>query len=608
MRAAKRERLPVTCDVGIHHVHVSELDLGYFDSHCRLEPPLRSQRDRDALSRGLAEGVVDCLCSDHTPVDEDGKHLPFAEAEPKPGVEPGTATEAVETAVTEYGRSRCGPGWGTGERITAFLAALDEHGPLSWDPGAVGLLAERTGLSPAAAALLLARQPDGHSLDTTLRRILGVTDNEAQVGGQDLGPISRDDLRDLYGDVLPDTLEGIAALWEPDGLLQVAERLAEAWNGLRGRREPLTESTLSALAAAWRPTTVTHLRAFLDPSGHPALAQDAASRLEELRHSQYHTSTVLRFDPEGAEELFPLLGSLAAVVPWAHAELPGGDPFRERVSAALRAVRARLDSPGLLLRAAELWTERQDPLFDAVGGEPYRDATGGTPFARSADNGTVVVTAHAHGHVGLWFRPARLDDSVESAALRGIVDDERNHVHAGNPVRLVDLLRSPGYTAIAERLASGTLAEGARESDPAASVPELLAEAGATLGLSEDAARLYLQLLALLEPTDKLVRAVNGWTPARHRKAGAELQERDLVLAAKRSRAGRALFLPGEWTEVRKAPNLPFESWKRPLYGLSGTGSQVRSPLPERYLPTRPLPEIFTEAWQRVRAGDGPGR
>jgi dihydroorotase len=79
---AKQEGLPVSCDVGIHHVHLCDMDLGYFDSHCRLEPPLRSQRDRDALSRGLAAGVVDCLCSDHTPVDEDGKHLPFAQAEP----------------------------------------------------------------------------------------------------------------------------------------------------------------------------------------------------------------------------------------------------------------------------------------------------------------------------------------------------------------------------------------------------------------------------------------------------------------------------------------------------------------------------------------------
>ena len=82
MRRAKQEGLPVTCDVGVHHVHLCDMDLGYFDSHCRLEPPFRSQRDRDALSRGLVDGVVDCVCSDHTPVDDDGKHLPFAQAEP----------------------------------------------------------------------------------------------------------------------------------------------------------------------------------------------------------------------------------------------------------------------------------------------------------------------------------------------------------------------------------------------------------------------------------------------------------------------------------------------------------------------------------------------
>jgi dihydroorotase len=82
VRRAKAEKLPLTCDVAIHHLHLSEMDLGYFDSQCRLEPPLRSPRDRDALSRGAAEGVVDCLVSDHTPVDEDGKHLPFGEAEP----------------------------------------------------------------------------------------------------------------------------------------------------------------------------------------------------------------------------------------------------------------------------------------------------------------------------------------------------------------------------------------------------------------------------------------------------------------------------------------------------------------------------------------------
>jgi dihydroorotase len=63
-------------------LHLTDTDIGYFDSRMRLDPPLRQQRDRDALRQGLLDGTVDALVSDHTPVDEDAKTLPFAEAEP----------------------------------------------------------------------------------------------------------------------------------------------------------------------------------------------------------------------------------------------------------------------------------------------------------------------------------------------------------------------------------------------------------------------------------------------------------------------------------------------------------------------------------------------
>ncbi len=79
---AKAEGLPVTCDVSINSLHLTDVDIGYFDSRMRLDPPLRQQRDRDAIRAALADGTVDALVSDHTPVDEDAKTLPFAEAEP----------------------------------------------------------------------------------------------------------------------------------------------------------------------------------------------------------------------------------------------------------------------------------------------------------------------------------------------------------------------------------------------------------------------------------------------------------------------------------------------------------------------------------------------
>ena len=81
VRQAKQSGLKVTCDIAVHHAHLSEMDIGYFDPNCNLTPPLRSQRDRDALRAALADGTVDALCSDHTPVDEDAKQLPFGEAE-----------------------------------------------------------------------------------------------------------------------------------------------------------------------------------------------------------------------------------------------------------------------------------------------------------------------------------------------------------------------------------------------------------------------------------------------------------------------------------------------------------------------------------------------
>ena len=79
---AKAQGLPVTCDVSINSLHLTDVDIGYFDSRMRVQPPLRQQRDRDAIRLGLANGTIDALVSDHTPVDEDAKTLPFAEAEP----------------------------------------------------------------------------------------------------------------------------------------------------------------------------------------------------------------------------------------------------------------------------------------------------------------------------------------------------------------------------------------------------------------------------------------------------------------------------------------------------------------------------------------------
>ena len=80
LRAARREGLPVTADVSILHVHGVDTDVGQFDSNWRLDPPLRTQRDRAAIRAALADGTLDAICSDHAPAALEDKLLPFGEA------------------------------------------------------------------------------------------------------------------------------------------------------------------------------------------------------------------------------------------------------------------------------------------------------------------------------------------------------------------------------------------------------------------------------------------------------------------------------------------------------------------------------------------------
>ncbi len=81
VRQAKKQGVQVTADVSAQHCHLTEYDIGFFNSHAHLKPPLRSSRDKYALCQGLKDGSIDAICSDHTPVNDDAKLLPFAEAE-----------------------------------------------------------------------------------------------------------------------------------------------------------------------------------------------------------------------------------------------------------------------------------------------------------------------------------------------------------------------------------------------------------------------------------------------------------------------------------------------------------------------------------------------
>ncbi len=149
VRAAKAEGLAVTCDVSINSLHLTDADIGYFDSRMRLAPPLRQQPDRDALREGLADGTIDALVSDHTPVDEDAKTLPFAEAEPgatglelllglalKWGQESGVGLVRALAVLTSEPARVLGPALGTLQASAGQLVDGGVADVCVFDPGA----------------------------------------------------------------------------------------------------------------------------------------------------------------------------------------------------------------------------------------------------------------------------------------------------------------------------------------------------------------------------------------------------------------------------------------------------------------------------------------
>lgn len=132
VRAAKAEGLPVTADLSINSLHLTDVDIGYFNPAMRLLPPLRQQRDRDALRAALADGTLDALVSDHTPVAADAKILPFGEAEPG-----ATGLELLLSLALKWGQD-------SGLPLPATLARISSA-PVRVLGGALGSLAASAG-------------------------------------------------------------------------------------------------------------------------------------------------------------------------------------------------------------------------------------------------------------------------------------------------------------------------------------------------------------------------------------------------------------------------------------------------------------------------------
>ncbi|WP_106400170.1 DNA-binding protein [Actinocorallia populi] len=475
--------------------------------------------------------------------------------------------------------------------LDGFLAAAAERGPVPWSPEAAAEFSRLTGVTEATARLVVAGLPwvdkkERNFLPSKMRTALGLKAADAAVAREELRALTPSVRRALVGALLP---ADPARLWTDGPDVAAA---AKVWNTEVGKRltVPVALMTEACQAVRTRWEGARCLSAVLDPASEPRLSRDVKWIVRGDHVSTENEKTV-GFTQD------TLFGAVAMTAWLAH-RLPAGDPLRERLPETLETVRARLAYPDLMF---DFGNRVELDGFRRVAGPPTEAGDGYERYGA-----VVMATGRTYSYPGV--RPALLDEPGSDSYLT-LLQEERPDflglaalgpaVRTARDERFAALLADPGDPVAGERDADGMW----WPQDPSRSVPDLVAEAASRYGLGSDAAAVYLMLLAMPDPTDKNTARWTGWQPDRLKAACAELAERDLVVEARRSRAGRSLFLPGGWIGF-PAPRTPLEEWKLPLYPLAGA-PEAKTPFGV-VVPAEPVADLYRKAWRRVREEDGP--
>ncbi|WP_416970692.1 hypothetical protein [Streptomyces sp. 4F14] len=481
--------------------------------------------------------------------------------------------------------------------LADVVRLVREKGPAPWLPEAPAALVAATGggLGPAQAAVLLAARP--HDPSTEQLAEIGLKPRQSEQAGVLLNTLGAETWRPLVGLLLP---EAPADLWTsgPD-TAAVGGAWRESLHGLVRLPEDLAAELDRANMSLSGAVDI------LNPGRTPWIARTTVQRPDER-------GNLVADDPAAMPSGRGLRDAVAALAHLAYA-LPYGHPLRAALPDSLAALRRRIADPGLLMDLDVAWAEKGGPSAVALRKAYGLPATGGAGADGLVRVGEVFALRPWYGdQETVLVAPGALSGADDPAfglaegivgagrgtamqAVRTLLGEELARAVEAGTGAAGPLAGSVGATAAGETAGTAVEFVGFAQ-DPSVSVPALVGEVAEVCGLSEDAAVLYLQLLALPDPTDRDCARWTGWKPARLKKARTELAASDLVVTAKRARAGRTLFLPCGWSDL-KAPALPLETWKEALYPLRDHG---------RVVPSVPVPELFARAWQRVRDGDGP--
>ena len=295
---------------------------------------------------------------------------------------------------------------------------------------------------------------------------------------------------------------------------------------------------------------------------------------------------------------------LASLVSWLFVNRPVGDPVRAGIPKIVSALRKVLaDKRSTWVLESKYWDEekapkrrkRHDAMTALVGGKPVGAGKAKGTWLEGRDDGTLILAPSAPDAKGEdatvygAFYTAKLDDKTAPRILayaKAISDWPELET-----LPTAQHIISAGFAALGDRVAKTPVAAGSWEANPSASAPALVAKVAAAHKLSSEAAALYLQTLALPEPTKTNVLVWNGWTTPQYETAAAEIVQGKLVTQAKVDGAGRAIFAPGGVKKKTKL-NLPLEETK---LAFTTHGRFVK------HLITQPCHALFAHAYERAK-------
>jgi len=474
---------------------------------------------------------------------------------------------------------------------------LSARGPVPHAPTAAALVTAEVPITAAEAVLLLAGLPRwgeyrNDFLGKELRTALDLKQGDAAKAKDKLNELPHGQLFALLaGAANVPTAKGLWA--PPEDPESSARALANAAKLALGKTVAVREELVTAIEK--------ELSLELPVRKALALALTAGDEGNPLLTPRKPPPKWFQLGDGGEHFSAEVVATIGQLVPYLATSLPVGDEYRAAVPALYDRTRANLEASDFLLPLGDRYEgdeKKAAATIDRVGGKKVTFNVTIDETIEGRDNGTVLAAPSGDDSVVLALRTAslRAHRAAVLPYLGASGTKEDDTIYGVEAAKAAYYILSKECEELVESVRSCKAAEGSYELDPRVSAKKVVKDMAAAIALDEDAAALYLQMLALPNPSKKNILLWNAWRTAQYDAAAQALLKKKLVIEGKRERAGRDIFLPGSWE--KKSRGLSMETYKVPIYD--------RVSFDEARVTVAPK-ALYTRAFARFSAGEKPG-